>query len=186
MLFPDIFPLPLNLARRSSTDSESFTVPLITPLSPSLDIQINDSLSICEFLAESHPTLPLWPKDTELRAIARSAVAEMHSGFGEIRNTYCTNFVGKYTGNIVVTEQGRKEIERMLALWDEARKRTIAKLEGEEDEGFLFGKFGIADAFFWPVLWVSYSTRIYPARSTLFCHLQQRDFGMAITCCRHI
>ncbi len=31
----------------------------------------------------------------------------------------------------------------------------MAKLEAEKDEGFLFGKFGIVDAFFWPVLWVS-------------------------------
>jgi len=25
---------------------------------------------------------------------------------------------------------------------------------GEKDEGFLFGGFGIVDAFYWPVLWV--------------------------------
>lgn len=118
---------------------------------------VNDSLAINEFLAESHPELPLWPKDRQLRAMARSAVAEMHSGFGEIRNTYHTNFVAKYTGKIPVTEQGRKEIERFLALWNQARTVTTKRLEelGEKDDGFLFGKFGIADAFFWPVLWVS-------------------------------
>jgi len=89
--------------------------------------------------------------------MARSAVAEMHSGFGEIRNTYHTNFVVKYTGKIPVTEQGRKEIERLLALWNQARTMTTKRLGelGEKDDGFLFGKFGIADAFFWPVLWVS-------------------------------
>jgi hypothetical protein len=45
----------------------------------------------------------------------------------------------------------------MLVLWGEARKTAAARLElvGEKDEGFLFGGFGIVDAFFWPVLWVS-------------------------------
>lgn len=73
-----------------------------------------------------------------------------------MRNTYDTNFVAKYTGKVPITEEGRKEVERMLKLWDEARLRTLKRLEelGEKDEGWLFGGFGIADAFFWPVLWV--------------------------------
>jgi glutathione S-transferase len=138
------------------THSNSGLVPVIVPLSPKMDIQINDSLSICEFLAESHPELPLWPKDRELRALARSAVAEMHSGFWELRNTYHTNVLAKYTGKIPITEQGQRDIDRVLVLWDQSRTKTAQKLRelGEQDEGFLFGKFGIADSFFWPVLWV--------------------------------
>lgn len=117
-------------------------------------IYINDSLSICEFLAESHPSLPLWPKDRYSRALARSAVAEMHSGFSELR-TYDTNFVAKYTGMIPSTAQSLKDIKRVLEIWDTARRTTITRMKklGEFDEGFLFGSFGIADAFFWPVLW---------------------------------
>jgi glutathione S-transferase len=120
-------------------------------------MQINDSLSICEFLAESNPHLNLWPSDPKLRALARSAAAEMHSGFTTIRNTYHTNFIAQYTGNIPVPEQARKEIMRILTIWDNARKVTKARLAelGEKDEGFLFGGFSIADAFFWPVLWVN-------------------------------
>ncbi|KAH7384728.1 glutamine amidotransferase subunit pdxT [Cadophora sp. MPI-SDFR-AT-0126] len=135
--------------------SKSGLVPILFPLSLSPLLEINDSLSICEFLAESYPELSLWPQDRQLRALARSAVAEMHSGFGEIRNTYHTNFVAKYEGKIPVTYQGEKEIRRLLALWDQARKSTVARLDalGEKDEGFLFGKFSIADSFFWPVLW---------------------------------
>jgi len=92
--------------------------------------------------------------------MARSAIAEMHSGFGEIRNTYHTNFVAKYTGKTPITDQGKKEIERFLTLWNQARTMTTKRLEqlGEKDEGFLFGSFGIADAFFWPVLWVRLSS----------------------------
>lgn len=121
------------------------------------DFIIVDSLAISEFLAEQHPELHLWPKDLKLRALARTAVAQMHSGFSEIRNTYATNFLGKYTGNIPLSESVAKEIRGMVELWSKARADTKKRLRelGEEDEGFLFGGFSIADAFFWPVLWVS-------------------------------
>lgn len=136
--------------------SKNGLVPVLIPLSPKLDIQIYDSLAICEFLAESHPTLPLWPEDPVLRALARSATAEMHSGFSELRTTYHSSFVARYTGNVPVTEKARQEAERALYLWHEARTKTAQRLKelGEEDEGYLFGKFGIADAFYWPILWV--------------------------------
>ncbi|KAJ5758477.1 glutathione S transferase [Penicillium odoratum] len=116
---------------------------------------ISDSLAICEFLAESNPDLALWPRDRQLRALARSAAAQMHSGFSTLRNLYSTNFIARYTGNVPIPEEAVKDINRMLALWDEARKATKERLAilGEADEGFLFGGFSIADAFFWPVLW---------------------------------
>lgn len=98
----------------------------------------------------------MWPKDRILRALARSAVAEMHSGFSQLRNTYHTNFIAKYTGAIPISPQARKEVEKMLDLWSKARTTTAARLKdlGEIDDGYLFGSFSIADAFFWPVLWV--------------------------------
>lgn len=120
------------------------------------NVHIGDSLAICEFLAESNPSLPLWPRDPQLRALARSAAAQMHSGFSVLRNTFGTNFVARYTGNIPVSEEAKKEISRALSIWDDARKATKVRLAAlnEKDEGFLFGGFSIADAFFWPVLWV--------------------------------
>ena len=45
-----------------------------------------DSLAIAEYLAEKFPQHALWPRDTRQRARARSLVAEMHSGFGALRN----------------------------------------------------------------------------------------------------
>ncbi|KAG0652367.1 Pyrimidodiazepine synthase [Hyphodiscus hymeniophilus] len=143
-----------NLSAVKSISPTGF-VPVLKAPSMFPDIYINDSLAICEFLAELNPSLPLWPQDQMLRALARSAVAEMHSGFSVLRNTYDTNFVAKYSGNIPITEKGKMEVERMLKLWGEARARTVKRLTelGEQDEGFLFGKFGVADAFFWPVLW---------------------------------
>lgn len=43
-----------------------------------------DSLAIMETLAEKHPAV--WPDDFSARAWARSASAEMHSGYSAIRN----------------------------------------------------------------------------------------------------
>ncbi|OAX84243.1 hypothetical protein ACJ72_01383 [Emergomyces africanus] len=135
--------------------SDSGLVPALTARSLSVNTQITDSLAICEFLAESHLDLPLWPKDRYLRSLARSAVAQMHSGFLAIRGTYHSNFIGRYTGNIPVSEEARQEIQRILVIWADARRKTIERLKalGEVDNGFLFGNFGIADSFYWPVLW---------------------------------
>jgi glutathione S-transferase len=92
--------------------------------------------------------------------MARSAAAEMHSGFATLRSTYHTNFVVRYTGNIPVPEAAKKEIQRLFTIWDNARQAAKTRLAelGEKDDGFLFGGFSIADAFFWPVLWVCFST----------------------------
>jgi glutathione S-transferase len=82
----------------------------------------------------------------------------MHAGFATLRNTFHTNFVTHYVGEIAVSEAASKEIARALSIWDSARKATVSRLraigEEESDQGFLFGGFSIADAFFWPVLWV--------------------------------
>jgi glutathione S-transferase len=132
---------------------------------------IGDSLAICEYLAESNPSLPLWPRDPQLRALARSAAAQMHSGFSVLRNTFGTNFIARYTGNIPVSEEAKKEISRALSIWNDARKATKVRLAAldEKDEGFLFGGFSIADAFFWPVLWVCtlQGRRVQGSRSML-------------------
>jgi len=61
-------------------------------------------------------------------------------------------------GNVPVTDADRKDIERILKIFDNARTVTKqAATDGADvkDDGFLFGEFGIADAFYWPVLWVS-------------------------------
>jgi hypothetical protein len=72
----------------------------------------------------------------------------MHSGFSEIRNTYHTNFLARYTGKIPLSEKAGKEVERMVGVWGDARKVTREVLGGKGDGGFLFGEFGVVDAFF--------------------------------------
>src|SRR5690349_19661368 len=50
-----------------------------------------DSLAITEYLAEVLPNAELWPRDPTARAYARSISAEMHSGFGALRNHFPMN-----------------------------------------------------------------------------------------------
>ncbi|KAK6194089.1 hypothetical protein LQW54_011810 [Pestalotiopsis sp. IQ-011] len=130
-------------------------VPMLQPDANDPNFIIQDSLAICEYLAESFPDQNLWPKDAKLRALARSAAAQMHSGFNKLRNTYHTNFVAKYTGEIPLNDAAKKEVASMLDIWHDARSQTTERLSelGQKDAGFLFGSFSIADAFFWPVLW---------------------------------
>ncbi|CAI7606053.1 unnamed protein product [Penicillium bialowiezense] len=144
---------------------EFVNLPSVKAISPSglvpvlkcnaISTTISDSLSICEFLAESNPSLHLWPRDRKLRALARTAAAQMHSGFPVLRNTFHTNFVARYTGNVPIPDGADAELVKMFRIWDSARQATKERLAelGEVDEGFLFGGFSIADAFFWPILW---------------------------------
>ena len=39
-------------------------------------IAVWDSLAIIEYIAETHPELPIWPRDRTARALARSICAE--------------------------------------------------------------------------------------------------------------
>ena len=55
-----------------------------------------DSLAILEYLAESHPSL--WPAAPAARAVARSISAEMHSGFGALRQHMSMNIRKRHPG----------------------------------------------------------------------------------------
>ena len=116
------------------------------------DICIWDSLAICEFLADS-TDLNLWPKDKKLKAIARSYVSEMHSGFFSMREQLSMDLRLKIELRHL-TEQTIKDIDRVLQLWTDALIRSKGP--------FLFGEFGIVDAFFAPVVFrfLSYGIHI--------------------------
>lgn len=107
------------------------------------DVKVWDSLAIAEYLAERHPGL--WPADAAARAHARSACAEMHSSFGALRNWMPMNVRRSYP---VATprEDVQKDIDRMQALWTEARSRFGA------GGPYLYGAFSNADAYFAPVV----------------------------------
>ncbi len=97
-----------------------------------------DSLAICEYLHELAPDKDLWPKDASERAIARSYVSEMHSGFPHIRSQLSMDITLR-TKIKHLNDSTKLEIERVLALWSDALKKSGGP--------YLFGNFGIVDSF---------------------------------------
>jgi len=105
------------------------------------DITVWDSLAITEYLAERHPGV--WPADNAARAFARSAAAEMHSGFTGLRNS-CTMNCGIRVQLHVVDDALKRDLERLETLWAEGLNRFGGP--------FLAGaKFTAADAFYAPI-----------------------------------
>jgi len=104
--------------------------------------RIWDSLAILEYLAERHP---LWPEDADARAVARSVSAEMHSGFGALRQHMSMNVRRRYPGK-GRTPESMADVARVIALWADCRERF--GLGGD----FLFGAFSAADAMYAPVV----------------------------------
>ncbi|NYH10274.1 glutathione S-transferase family protein [Pseudomonas moraviensis] len=105
---------------------------------------VADSLAIAEYLAEQFPSEQLWPTDIAARAQARSACAQMHSGFFAMRNHMPFNLSHDAPLNPVPPEV-KVDVERMLALWAECR--AVATEPGP----YLFGRVSLADAFFAPI-----------------------------------
>lgn len=105
---------------------------------------IADSLAIAEYLAERHPDAQLWPADVTARAQARSACAQMHSGFMALRSAMPFD-LSRDEGLESIPLDVQVDIDRMVALWSECR------LAAKESGPFLFGKPSLADAFFAPV-----------------------------------
>ena len=106
-----------------------------------------DTLAIGEYLAEKFPDKALWPAAVRGRARARSLCAEMHSGFAGLRTHLPMNVEAQLAdvGAAVLRERAevRADVERIEAMW-------CAQLAASTGP-FLFGAFGLADAFFAPV-----------------------------------
>lgn len=100
-----------------------------------------DSLAIVEYLAEDFPRI--WPTDKQARAWARSASAEMHSGFQQLRNQ-CGMSCGHRIQMHAINPALQKDIDRINELWNQG----LSLFGGP----FLAGKsFTAVDAFFAPV-----------------------------------
>ena len=122
---------------------------------------IADSLAIAEYLAEQFPDAGLWPKDIAARAQARSACAQMHSGFFAMRNHMPFDLSHDAPLSPMPVDV-QADIERMLALWAECR--AVAAETGP----FLFGGATLADAFFAPIAvrLRTYRVKLPPADET--------------------
>ena len=116
-----------------------------------------DSLAICEYLAEQFPEKNMWPRDVVARAIARSICAEMHAGFGDLRQAMIMNIRARFLGK-GRTPGAQGDIGRICEIWEDCMSRS-----GPND--FLFGEFSIADAFYAPVVmrFLTYGVSLAPA-----------------------
>jgi glutathione S-transferase len=100
-----------------------------------------DSLAITEYLAENHSGI--WPLNPTVRAWARSATAEMHSGFNAIRQ-----ICGMNCGIRIQLHQIAAELQRDLDRLNELWKEGLDQFGGP----FLTGsEFTAVDAFFCPI-----------------------------------
>jgi glutathione S-transferase len=108
------------------------------------DLMVWDSLSILEYVAERHPGKSLWPSDVKARAVARSAAAEMHSGFQALRE-HCPMKLLAREPKADLIDPVQVNIRRIVELWTDCRRRFGA------DGPFLFSRFSIADAMYAPV-----------------------------------
>jgi glutathione S-transferase len=100
-----------------------------------------DSLGITLYLAERHPGV--WPAYEEARAFAQAIVAEMHGGFGHLRND-CTMNVGVRVAPRPMSVGLQRNVARLRELIEEGLDRFGGPwLAGPE--------FTAADAFYAPV-----------------------------------
>ncbi len=107
-------------------------------------VVINDSLAIAEYVAETCPQAGLWPENPALRALARSASAEMHSGFVNLRTQMSFGLALGDTPE-PLTADTEFDIQRIFSIW-----RSLLSLS--DSKAFLCGNFGIVDAMFVPVV----------------------------------
>ena len=129
---------PEKLSERLAQYSDSKKVPVLI----NKELNVWDSLAICEYVNEQCLAGRGWPKDPAQRAIARSVSAQMHSGFGAIRNEMPMNIRAKR--RIELSEEAKNEINQMQLLWH----RLLQNSNGP----WLFGEFSIADCMYIPVI----------------------------------
>ena len=124
--------------------SPSGLVPVLWEGKPGTGFATWDTLAIAERLHELFPGRGIWPADSEARARARSAAAEMHSGFRSLRSAMPMNIRSRYSGK-GMNEGVAKDISRIESLWSSLRKNS------GESGPYLFGELSAADAFYAPI-----------------------------------
>ncbi|MEO7568806.1 MAG: glutathione S-transferase family protein [Croceibacterium sp.] len=123
-------------------------VPLLIAKETGCERRLWDSLGITMYLAERHDAI--WPADAEARAFAQAVVAEMHGGFGALRND-CTMNVGVRVTPKPMSAALTRNVERVREIFEEGLERFGGPwLAGAE--------FTAVDAFYAPV---AYRVRTY-------------------------
>ena len=127
--------------------ADKWNIPRQVPILVNEDMIIWDSLSIMEYLAETYPDKKLWPDDTSLRVLARSASAEMHSGFMSLRSQCPMNC--RVKKRITVDQELQQDLDRLATLWSMFERRNTRNNNTGGD--FLCGDFSIVDAMYAPI-----------------------------------
>ena len=106
-----------------------------------------DTLAITERVAELLPGQAVWPREPRDRARARSLCAEMHAGFGALRQHCPMNIEASLpeVGALIWRDNAgvRADVARLVAMWQECLQASGGPL--------LFGEFSVSDAYFAPV-----------------------------------
>lgn len=128
-----------NIRERLGKYSGSCKVPVLIDG----NITIWDSLAICEYVSDNYLYGAGWPEDRKHKAEARSVCAEMHSGFMALRSELPMNC--RLQKEVTIPDAVKEDIRRIESIWS-----TYAM---ESEHGVrLFGRFGIADCFYVPVI----------------------------------
>lgn len=101
-----------------------------------------DSLAIAEYVYEDHSAV--WPASREARSFARSAAAEMHSGFSALRNL-CSMNVGVRVKMFDTPPALIRDLARIDDIW----RHGFSNFGGPYLAGSLFTAI---DAFYAPVV----------------------------------
>jgi glutathione S-transferase len=135
-------------------DNRAFSPTALVPTLHDGDVVVWDSLAIAEYVAERHAGL--WPVDAIARAWARSIAAEMHSGFGVLRNEM-TMCIRERVDVRPWSDALQAQVARVEEIWTETRRRH------GRGGPFLCGAFGLADAFYAPVAFRFQTYGVEPA-----------------------
>jgi glutathione S-transferase len=107
------------------------------------ELKVWESIAICEYLCELAGRG--LPADPQARALARSLSAEMHAGFGALRQQWPMN-ARATDRHTPITPALQRDVGRIDELWCEARERFGA------GGPWLFGDYSMADAMYAPVV----------------------------------
>ncbi|SHE80386.1 glutathione S-transferase [Marinomonas polaris DSM 16579] len=126
------------------------------------DLSVWDSLAICEYINETYLDGKGWPEDKKNRAVARSVVADMHSGLFGIRNEMPMNCRAKR--RVELSDNAKKEVANLDNIWSDLRAKNT------QNGDYLFGTFSLADVFFAPVIFrfSTYGIKLSDAASAYY------------------
>ena len=122
-------------------DFRAFSPTGQVPLLEDGERRVWDSLGIALYLADRHEGV--WPADEDARAFAQAVVAEMHGGFGALRND-CTMNVGVRVAAKPMSHALQRNVARVREILEEGLDRFGGPWLAD-------AAFSAADAFYAPV-----------------------------------